>query len=253
MHFLQCDQNKARAPAIAALLKTILTDPHPSCPAFAACIESFLQNPHAPVNPPLLALPSHMRETFDLAIQTQTLIGWLPAFQGFLSTHWHTLAATSLSAHALLAIAIFTRTIWLGRNDALHKKTETEDSLIYSTESAEIRHYHANPNILPASDRHYCSTPLSTLIRSRPSTRRRWLQRIRTARANFIKHGSHQRSITDYVQRTERTTTTVLPTVHSHATHRAVTTQQRMTKFFPGRPPDLTTTTTPPGNPSLPT
>ena len=267
MHFLQCDQNKARAPAIAALLKTILTDPHPSRPAFAACIESFLQNPHAPVNPPLLALPSHMRETFNFEIQTQTLIGWLPAFQGFLSTHWHTLAATSLSAHdqleppagksrthkALLAIAIFTRTIWLGRNDALHKKTETEDSLIYSAESAEIRHYHANPNILPASDRHYCSTPLSTLIRSRPSTRRRWLQRIRTARANFIKHGSHQRSITDYVQRTKRTTTTVLPTVHSHATHRVVTTQQRMTQFFPGRPPDLNNTTTPPGNPSLPT
>lgn len=55
INFLQCQQNTARATALAALLKTILTDLHPSRPAYAACLESFLQNPHQPVN---LELPA---------------------------------------------------------------------------------------------------------------------------------------------------------------------------------------------------
>ncbi|KAI2499411.1 hypothetical protein MHU86_15056 [Fragilaria crotonensis] len=268
-HFIQCQQNTAWAQALAALTKTILKDPHPSRPAYAACLESFLRNPHQPVNPELPNFPPHMREQLDLAIQTQNLIGWMPALQGFLSTHWHTLAAMSLSDHdklenkagisrthkALTATATFTRSIWLGRNDTLHKQKETEDSLVYSTESAEIRHYHSHPQNLPASDRHYCSTPLSTLIRSRPSTRRRWLQRVRKARAMLLKHGSYQRSITQYITRTHVSP----PTQHENApqrdhcqvpAHRGQTTQQRMTSFYPGRPPDPLIT--PPENPSLP-
>jgi hypothetical protein len=193
----------------------------------------------------------------------------LPALQGFLSIHWNTLAAMSLLDHdkfehiagksrthkALIGTASFTRSIWLGRNDALHKEKETEDSLVYSAESAEMRHYHTHPQQLPASDRHYCSTPLSTLIRSRPSVRRRWLQRVRKARAVFLKNGSYQRSITQYVLRTERPTIpppTTIPKLNSTVSIRAVTTQQRMTRFFPGRPPDHTPTQTSPGNPSLP-
>ena len=210
-----------------------------------------------------------MRETLDLTIQTQTLIGWLPALQGFLSIHWSTLAAMSLldrdklepkagksrTHKALLATALFTRSIWLGRNDALHKQKETEDSLVYSAESAEIRHYHIHPQQLPTSDRHYCSTLLSTLIRSRPSVRRRWLQRVRTARAAFLKNGNYQRSITQYDHRVTRPTIPpppIPPKLDSTAPIRAVTTQRRMTNFFPGRPPDRTHTTTSPGNPSLP-
>lgn len=153
-------------PALAVLLKTIWTDPHPSRPAYAACLESFLRNPHQPVNPDLPTFPPHVREQLDLAIQTQTLIGW-PALQGFVLTHWYTLAAMSLSDHdklenqagisrthmALVVTVIRTRSIWLGRNDTLHKQNETEDSLVYSTESAEMPHYHSHPQNLPASDR----------------------------------------------------------------------------------------------------
>ena len=161
MHFLQCQHNTARNPALATFLSTILKDPHPSRPAFAACIESFLKNPQQPVTPTFPTFPSHMRETLDLAIQTQTLIGWLPALQGFLSIHWSTLAAMSLldrdklepkagksrTHKALLATALFTRSIWLGRNDALHKQKETEDSLVYSAEPPLSHSSTATPHI----------------------------------------------------------------------------------------------------------
>jgi hypothetical protein len=266
-HFLQCRENTERASSLALLLKTIMTDSHPSRPAFAACIELFLRDPNQPVNPNLPSFPMYMRETLDLAIQTQTLIGWLPAIQGYLSIHWNRLSAMSLIDHgkmepsagnsrthkALLALKTFIRSLWLGRNNALHTTKEHEESKTYSMESAEMRHYHSNPTQLPSSDQHYCATPLATLLRSRPSVRRRWLRRVRMARAALLKNGQYQRSITQYIQRTERprtrlpeTTTTTPPVIL-----RAVTTQQRMTSFFPGRPPDGNPQA-PSGNPSLP-
>jgi hypothetical protein len=43
LHFIsKCKQNTERAPALALLIKTILTNSHPSQPSFAACIEHFL-------------------------------------------------------------------------------------------------------------------------------------------------------------------------------------------------------------------
>ena len=144
----------------------------------------------------------------------------------------------------------FNRTIWLGRNDALHQDKETAEAAVYSAESAEIRHYHSSPKLLPASDAHYCTnTTLDRIIRSRPSSvRRRWLRQIRTARANFMKDGNLQQSITAYLQQSERVhdSATALTTPISKMRNiRSTTTQQRMTSFFPGRPPDLQKTNLP--------
>ena len=217
----------------------------------------------------LICIP-HLISTLNNAIEEQTCIGWSAAMKGFLSRQWFHLTSANLLNHdkfelkagrhrtqkALHALQDFTRDIWLGRNDALHKDKETVDTIVYSAESAEIRHFHSNPKLLPASDAHYCTTvTLNRIIQSRPSVRRRWLRRVRTARANFLKDGNLQQSIRTYLNpatQKQDTQPVRLQPVHSTAHPRSTTTQQRMTSFFPGRPPDLLPTNPSPGNPSLP-
>ena len=162
-------------------------------------------------------------------------------------------AGRSRTHQALKAIATMTRSFWLGHNDAVHKAQETVDSLAYNAESAELRRYHSNPNLLTASDQHYCATSLSRLLSSRPSVRRRWLRRVRTAHASFCRDGNQQRSITTCMHRTARPSqlSTIAPPSSPTTVHfRKVTTQQRMTRFFPGRLPDPLTTRLP-GSPLL--
>ncbi len=96
--------------------------------------------------------------------------------QGFLALPWLRLASrTQLDdtkpdlkrgkyhTHITLqALHTFIRSIWLGRNDMLHKQAETLASTNYSVESAEICHYFADPLLLPAEDRHYVSDSLES-------------------------------------------------------------------------------------------
>lgn len=93
---------------------------------------------------------------------------------------------------------------------------------------------------LPATQihRHYQLAIRTSAQWSRPSTQRRWVQRIRRARAMFLKQGSYQQSITHYDQRqNQRTPNTPITDslrAHSHVLHQeGTTTQQRMTSFFP--------------------
>ena len=162
-------------------------------------------------------------------------------------------AGHSRTHRSLRALFTFTRAIWLGRNDVLHKDKETIETKAYTVESAELRHFHANPNLLPSADRHYCTISLKRLLGSRPSVRRRWLRRVRTARANLIKDGKTQQRMTQYTEQTARNPPRRIsatdPIKKNNSNVRSVTTQQRMTTFYPGRPPDSTdknTTINPP-------
>jgi hypothetical protein len=65
-------------------------------------------------------------------------------------------AGRSQKYKTLTATALLTRTIWLGRKNALHKAKETANTVVFSAECAEIRHYHSNPQDLPVFDRHHC-------------------------------------------------------------------------------------------------
>ena len=154
--------------------------------------------------------PTRHQEAISQAINDQSQIGFHHILRGFLATSWQTLASvhvndstkieTSKGQHrirqALHAIHEFTREVWLGRNAALHEHKDTADALIYTAEeSAELRHFHADPTLLPPSDRHYLTISLNKLLQSNPSVRRRWLRRVRNARANFVKEGRSQQTL----------------------------------------------------------
>jgi hypothetical protein len=149
---LHCTDNGERLSAIQTFLTTILKNSHPSRLAFAVSIELYLTHPDRQVLPILPNFPPHMQDTLDAAISEQNTIGWMCATKGFLSKKWSDLAATTLlnqtkldpsagrsrTHKALQALPIMTRSICLGRNDALHKTQETADSLTYNVESAEL-------------------------------------------------------------------------------------------------------------------
>ena len=264
-HLLQCIHNPARVEAEKVLLNSLLSDPHPSRPAFASCIEQYLEDSTEIPTFTNERLPQHLKPILDEAIHEQSQVGWHQLLLGFLSTQWLHLAASdphvadkmdkAAGQHRIQQILnhlfTFTRSIWLGRNDILHKEQDTVDTHIYSMESAELRHYHANPTLLPTSDQHYCSLPLQRLLRSRPSVRRRWLRRVKTARAAFLQNGKQQQRITQFLEVSR--TPDHLPPAPNIAFRpgltRSTTTQQRMTDYFPGRPPDPTHPSTP-SNPS---
>jgi len=133
----------------------------------------------------------------------------------------------------------------------LHKSDKDDENKYISLESAEIRHYFHQPHLLSVHDQHYCQGNVLTILQGRPSFRRRWLMRVRRARAALLKDQLRQSRITSYFNRTNfvrapsETTRSddkqpptrnprPLPTTDHYSLR-----QQRIYHFFPGRPPDL--------------
>ena len=213
-HFLHCPNNPARSDAVKLLLKTLIgkDNNHPYGVSIASGISQYLNNPEQLVKIRYHAHPPHFQLATQEATKQQHAIGWLHLLQGYMAMAWLTLASTSPIASpkpdfqrgnhrihtTLKALHHFTRSLWLSCNDVLNKQQESILSVRYSAESSEIRHYFANPLLLPAEDRHYCSSNLDKLLRSRPSVRRRWLRRVRTARANMLKYGQSQTTINNF-------------------------------------------------------
>ena len=95
----------------------------------------------------------------------------------------------------------FINNMWTGRNEVLHKHDKTDEHKFLSIEAAEIRHYFNQPHLLPMHDRHYCQGQVLTILRGRPSHRRRWLMRVRRARAALITEQFRQARITNFFSR----------------------------------------------------
>ena len=261
-HYLRCTANKNREAALFTLIKGLIgKDSHPFGLSLAICIDYSLKDVDLPSQFPLDKQPTRHQATISQAVSEQSRIGFSHILRGFFTTSWTTLASVHLAdptktetakgqhriRQALHLIHEFTRAIWLGRNAALHKHKDTAEAIIYT----------ADPTLLPTSDRHYCNiVSLNKLLQSNPSVCRQWLRRVRTARSNFMKDGRLQQTLAGYITHNKNTSTNTLPApttttlVLNNATPanaRAKTTQQQLTDYFTGRPPDLQNTN--PGNP----
>ena len=272
-HFVHCLANPSRAAAVEKLIKAIrLDDSHPYGTAMSTSLTQVLNTPTTPISLPYEKFLVRVQPSLETAITDQHEIGWQMALRGYLAVEWQKLASVNLldstrpihsQGHykihqTLKSLHQFTRTLWLGRNEALHKIKEGADAVIFSAESSELRYFHSSPHLLPHSDKHYCNISLTKLLQSRPSVRRRWLRRVRTARAALLKEGRSQQSIRQYMsapgaapqttQEHQHTVTTSRTQITDTGSARTITTQTRMTYYFTGRPPDERTPE--PGNPS---
>jgi hypothetical protein len=95
--------------------------------------------------------------------------------------------------------------LWTARNDMLHNKTEGDLARIRSAEVAEIISLHEQPERLRFDDRYLCNRPLEKLLSSAPSTRRRWLRRVKSSRELHDSDRARQSQITTFLGRRLRT------------------------------------------------
>lgn len=221
-HFLHCGSNPNHNTSWSELTTTFTkltkTPKHPFNVAFLDCIDQWLSNSpelpslDSPSTPTLnySTFPQSVRESISIAVSDQHLIGWDNALTGFLAVSWNNVAcqgnrptweaerSTQAGIQGLLKRA---KSLWVGRNQALHGSKEQELSKVYTVESAAIRYYHSRPHLLATGDRHYCQRPLLQILRGAPASRRRWLTRVRQARAAYIRDGQHQRQLTSYFHR----------------------------------------------------
>jgi hypothetical protein len=170
-------------------------------------------------------IPSKFQDSVNKCLIDQAAIGWDAAIKGYLSVEWRFKAslgpADGDNAHEgrgfqtirtiLKSFHDFTQAIWQSRNQELHGKQEMETKLIRQTEIAEITELHGHPELVPAGDRHYSEQPLGNILARAPSTRRRWLRHMRSARRRFLNEGSRQPLMTEFFRREGNITRTDSP------------------------------------------
>ena len=79
--------------------------------------------------------------------------------------------------------------LWLGRHEVPYQHKKDKDQEIYSMESAELCHYHSNPNLIQTSEQHYChNTTVNKLLQSQTLVvYPRWLKWVKTAPAPYLR------------------------------------------------------------------
>ena len=212
-HLFTFPRNTGRPSALSTLKSDIVTsDPHPVRCLLQAGLRHWLSNSPTPFVPSFLEFPMHFHESINkAALASQARIaGWYQATKGYLSKHWRVLATmgmhhpTTTDPHKgnsrmrsiIHSIYKYSRAIWLSQNSAIHATDNAEAANIRSSELAEIRHYHAHPNLLQFADRHLCSRSLPRLLKGSASTRRRWLHCVKTSIEVPQRNGSRQSRIT---------------------------------------------------------
>lgn len=286
-HMILCELNPKRPEALRELSTggSSYKENHNFTMAMTDCIEQWLydttRSPSiATSNNPAIydrqdpILPPHMQNILHEAIHEQYTIGWMNLFRGYISSKWFKLAASHMvNAEAplqpsegrrrlgviLQRIQLFVNHVWTGRNDMLHRRNKDEEARFLSLEAAEIRHYFTQPHLLPVHTQHYCTGSVLHILRSSPANRRRWLRRVRRARADLITNQLRQARITSYFTRKHKDATSNdmasrppadtardsrqyterrIPTPAHQQLARKSQQQTRIYHFFPGRPPE---------------
>jgi hypothetical protein len=169
----------------------------------------------------LKTIPLKFQDSVIKCLIDQAAIAWEAAIKGYLSVEWRFIASLGPADGGdaqegggfqtiqtmLTSFHDFTQAIWHSRNQELHGTRDMEMKLKRQTEIAEIIELHEHPEQVPAGDsRQYSKQPLWNILTRAPSTRRRWLSHMRSARRRFLNEGSRQALITEIFRREDNIT-----------------------------------------------
>ena len=212
-HFLTCTQNVSMSDSLKRLQTDLCgNDIHPACHVLSSGLHHFYSQREGPFNPSLEGFPVHLHASIRAAMESQDRIGWFQATKGFLSSRWRDLSAMAMFKsgsrdeikgnnrirNIVHGIYEHSTRLWKARNEMLHQKTDCDLLRIRSSETAEIISMYEHPELLRFSDRYLCSRPLDKLLSSAPSTRRRWLRRVKLSRDLQDRDGARQSLITAF-------------------------------------------------------
>ena len=213
-HLLRCRENPAFSSSMKQLRREMVTgDAHPFRYILMEGIERWSNN--QTFSPQISQFPRHLHDHIEAALEAQLCIGWEEALSGFLSKQWSTLSSLEMyhSNHTDVALGMnrmrvcissiyaHSQRMWIARNGVLHSNDDEQQLTIRSVEAAEIRSLYRKPHLLREGDRHYCERSLDRLLNGPPSTRRRWLRRVRKSMDEQRRDGGRQSLITNYFGR----------------------------------------------------
>jgi hypothetical protein len=210
-HFLRCASNPALNSSLSVFRSDVITsDAHPIRYLIAdgICHTTTSDLPFSPITD---QYPSHFHHQIAAALSSQQLIGWNSAMKGYLAKDWADMAQMDMHQptrdlrkgetrmkQILGALCQHVRRLWITRNGCIH---DSSDALHLSTlaEEVEIKYYHSRPHFLRQGDQHYCQRPLAKILSGAPSTRRRWLRKVKQSSVELTKDGTqHQSLITSF-------------------------------------------------------
>lgn len=97
-HFFRYGDNHATTKGIHDFLQDKTSpEPHPLCRILHGGISSWQKDPTAAFTPDLSSYPVEVRQSIEMAIDSQQAIGWDNAIWGYLSKFWTDFAARELS------------------------------------------------------------------------------------------------------------------------------------------------------------
>ncbi|KAI2492886.1 hypothetical protein MHU86_21665 [Fragilaria crotonensis] len=195
-HFLRCQKNDAQISGLKHLLSDKKeTSPHLCRRLAVEGIKFWHTTGTNDFHPNLASFPHHMREAVTKVAGQQSAIGWDNLLKGYLSKAWTDLAAFDNineskyevpQAHMRLrrlvtAIHVYTRSLWICRNENLHSRQASAADSVWSTSQAEIRHFYFNRDLVSFEDQHLFRFSLDHLLTSSRSTQIRWLRRAKAS------------------------------------------------------------------------
>jgi hypothetical protein len=151
--------------------------------------------------------PAHFSSLIESALSSQQEISWHSAIKGYFSRDWADMAQFEMHTNIrdsrkgakrmmqiISAICAHVRRLWIARNGCLHDTSDV-DTQSQSAQAIEIQYYHSRPHLLCQGDQHYCQRSLSRLLSGPPSTRRRWLRKVKQSSAELTKDGTTNQSL----------------------------------------------------------
>lgn len=210
-HLLRCQSNSFMAPGLLSLRRFNTEGSHPFGRILADGIQYWINTGTSDYRMDLSDYPLHMRDTIARILLEQELIGWDNALKGFLSTSWMDLASLRYEdtrvdrtagakciRRSLQALYSYTTGVWKTRNVALHDSENVLHRRLQSTMYDTIVYLHQHPDHLCFDDRYLCDMSLEKLLRSSPSTQRRWIKRMKDSRVLHTRLGERQTLITSF-------------------------------------------------------
>ncbi|KAI2511186.1 hypothetical protein MHU86_3151 [Fragilaria crotonensis] len=215
-HVLQCEANPSHDKSLKTFRAAMaaLTH-HPVHQIITSRITAWIKK-ETPASIDIAEFPSKFRVGLKKALQDQDDMGWEQALKGFLSVEWRHLLTYGIGDNEteparvglkrfksiLKAFSELANSLWKARNQVLHGSNEKDMQAIRNAEDAEIRDMYQHPELIPASDRHYCEQSLSIILGRSATSRRRWLRFMRLARARLKRDGQRQTLITSFFRGT---------------------------------------------------
>ena len=212
LHLLTCVDPralKARYEATAALNKA-MSDGGAGPRALYRAIKMWCQHPAEPLD--VAARTLRAQPMVDRALASQTTIGWLHVFRGFVSLDWGDFYshddATPLDirkseadkslATVVLSVQNYTLAIWKSRNAVLHEANSTGSEIVHASLNQAITQLYGIRSTLSPILQSYFHLPLEDRLRRSPRQRKRWLRLAQLASSHATSRGSHQQLLSTY-------------------------------------------------------